>query len=125
MIETINTSSKYIIKQILKDNWNDFCLKHKNHIQDTVVDNVAKVMDCGNKEAMGYSVFHYPCCNQKKIVPHTCKSKFYNFCGKTKNDEWIVKSQERLLVGHSTSHKNLSSLRQKAVKTVRQLHNLA
>lgn len=104
MIETIKASNNYTIKQILKENWGNFYAKHKNNIRDVVNDNVAKVMDCGNREKLGHSVFTCPDCGSKRNVAHTCKSRFCNSCGKTKNDDWIVKSQNRLL---NVPHKHL------------------
>jgi hypothetical protein len=97
MIETINASNIYTIKQILNDSWEDFYLLNKNNIRPTVINNVAKVMSCGNRDKLGYSVYACPVCNSKHIVAHTCKSRFCNSCGKVKNDEWITKAQERLL----------------------------
>ncbi len=96
MIETINASNKYTIKQILNDNWEDFYLSNKDNIRPTVINNVAKVMNCGNKDKLGYSVYTCPVCKSKHAVAHTCKSRFCNSCGKIKNDEWIAKAQERL-----------------------------
>jgi len=102
MFEVIN--GKYTIKQILKENWDDFYLKFKNSIRDAVINNVAKVMNCGNRDKLGYSVYACPVCSNTHIVAHTCKSRFCNSCGKIANDNWIVKSQERLL---NMPHKHL------------------
>ncbi len=105
MLEVVNTtSSKYTIKQILKDNWLDFYALHKDNIRDVVVENVNKVMNCGDREKLGYSVYSCPSCDSKHVVAHTCKSRFCNSCGKVKNDEWIIKSQDRLI---NVPHKHL------------------
>ncbi len=103
MIETIQTS-KYTIKQIFKENWDDFYQLNKGSIRETVINNVAKIMNCGNSEKLGYSEYLCPKCLKKHKVAHTCKSRFCNSCGKIKNDEWILKSQNRLL---NVAHKHL------------------
>jgi len=102
MLETIK--GNYTIKQILKDNWDDFYALRKNHVRDVAAENVARVMACGDKDKLGYSVYSCPTCDSKHIVAHTCKSRFCNSCGKVKNDEWIVKAQDRLI---NVPHKHL------------------
>ena len=97
-------SGKYTIKQILKDFWADFLIVYQGNIRQTVLDNVARVMACRDKDKLGYSVYACPVCGDKHIVAHTCKSRFCNACGKVKNDEWIVKAQDRLL---NVPHKHL------------------
>ncbi len=104
MLETIKASSNYTIKQILKENWSDFYSLNKKSIRDVVVENVNKVMNCGDRGKLGYSVYSCDLCGSRHIVAHTCKSRFCNSCGKVKNDEWIMKSQERLL---NVPHKHL------------------
>lgn len=102
MFEVIN--GQYTIRQILKDNADNFFRIFRGFIRTTVINNVAKVLACGNKDELGYSVYACPICSQKHAVAHTCKSRFCNRCGKVKNDDWIVKSQERLL---NVPHKHL------------------
>ena len=95
MIETIQTS-KYTIKQIFEENWGSFGAKHKGLIRPVVLENVQKVMSCGDKNILGYNTYVCPECGKKKFVAHTCKSRFCNACGKIKNDEWVEKAQTRL-----------------------------
>ena len=94
MIEVIN--GNYTIKQILDDWWVDFELINGKSIRPVVIENVAKVRSCGNPESLGFSTYTCPVCKDKKIVAHTCKSRFCNSCGKVKNDEWIVKAEQTL-----------------------------
>ena len=103
MLETIRTS-RYTIKEILKDNWDDFYSRHKEMIRPAVIENVAKVMACGDKNILGYNTYVCPGCREKRFVPHTCKSRFCNACGKVKNDEWTEKAQTRLF---NIPHKHL------------------
>ncbi len=103
MIETIR-ASKYTIKQIFEDNWDNFYGKYKHLIRLVVVENVEKVMSCGLKSILGYNTYVCLECRVKKFVAHTCKSRFCNKCGKVKNDEWIEKAQTRLF---NISHKHI------------------
>jgi hypothetical protein len=103
MIETIR-GSRYTIKQIFKDGWDDFLSKHNGTIRPAVLENVAKILSCGDTNILGYNLYVCPECGGKKIVPHTCKSRFCNSCGKIKNDEWVEKAQTRLF---NISHKHL------------------
>lgn len=79
----------YTIKQILKDNWGWFVKKFKGKIRDSVIENVDKVMNCGDKDKMGYHLYECPDCGEEKYVAHTCKSRFCNSCGKVATDKWI------------------------------------
>ena len=103
MIETIKTS-RYTIKQILQENWDEFYRKNERLIRPVVIENVKKVMACGNKDILGYNTYVCPECKEKVFVAHTCKSRFCNSCGKVKNDEWIEKAQTRLF---NIPHKHL------------------
>lgn len=103
MLETIRTS-EYTIKQILEENWGAFYDKHQQLIRPVVVENVKKVIACGDKNILGYNTYVCPECREKVFVAHTCKSRFCNSCGKVKNDDWIEKAQTRLF---NIPHKHL------------------
>lgn len=103
MLETIKTS-KYTIKQIFKDNWDRFYALHEKRIRPAVVENVTKLLACGDKNILGYNTYVCPECGLKKYVAHTCKSRFCNACGKVKNDEWVERAQTRLF---NIPHKHL------------------
>jgi len=103
MIETIR-ASEYTIKQILEENWGVFYSKYKQLIRPVVVENVKKVIACGDKSILGYNTYVCPGCRKKLFVAHTCKSRFCNKCGKVKNDEWVEKAQTRLF---NIPHKHL------------------
>lgn len=95
MIETIG--GKYTIKQIFEDNWDWFLNKHRDNIRSTVIDNVEKVLACGDKDKLGYSRYTCNCCGKHRFVTHTCKSRFCNSCGKVMTDKWIIKAQSEFL----------------------------
>lgn len=95
MLETI--SGKYTIKQIFKENWDWFYDKHKGNIREDIIENVRKIMACGEKDKLGYSMYACQKCGHKHFVAHTCKSRFCNSCGKVMTDNWIAKIQKEFL----------------------------
>ena len=103
MYESITASNNYTITQVLNDWWPDFEIANAGNIRPTVNDNVAKVRHCGNNE-YGFSTYTCPICGDQKHVPHTCKSRFCNSCGKVKNDEWVERAQTMLF---NVPHKHL------------------
>lgn len=105
MREVVTTSiSNYTTKQILDDWWSEFMLINKGNIRPVIIENVAKVINCGNSENMGFSTYTCPLCGDTKKVAHTCKSRFCNSCGKVKNDEWITKAENTLF---NVAHKHV------------------
>jgi len=95
MLETIN--GNYTIKQIFKDNWSWFLEKHQADIRSVVIENVEKILACGDKDKLGYHTYECPDCGEKIFVAHTCKSRFCNSCGKVMTDDWIKKAQAEFL----------------------------
>ncbi len=89
-MEYISSVNKYTIKQIFKDNWDRFYDKHLNNIPEYVVKEVEKMLNCRNPDKLGYHKYiclNHP--NQSVVVPHSCKSRFCNVCGKIATDNWI------------------------------------
>lgn len=97
MLETI--SGKYTIKQIFKENWEWFYSKHKDHIRESVLKEVEKILACKDKDKLGWSLYECNECGHKHYAPHTCKSGFCNSCGKIMTDNWIKKMQKEFLEG--------------------------
>lgn len=98
MLENISSNSKYTIKQILKDgNWDSFYNKNKGNIRDVVVENVNKVMACGEADIIGYHLYECPDCGRELRVANTCKSRFCNSCGKIMTDRWMSWAENNLL----------------------------
>ncbi|MFH1029908.1 MAG: transposase zinc-binding domain-containing protein [bacterium] len=79
MLETF--TGNYTLKQILKDNCPAFLAKHNGKIRPTIIKEVEKVINCGDKDKMGCHLYVCPNCGEEKFVPHTCKSRFCNSCG--------------------------------------------
>ena len=73
--------SKYTIKQIFQDNWNDFVLKNNDVvIRPIVFEEVNKIINCGNPD-FGYALYICDHCHKTLKVPFRCKSRFCNTCG--------------------------------------------
>lgn len=85
------------LQQIFKENWSAFLAKHKGKIRPAIIKEVEKVMNCGDKDKMGYHLYVCPKCGEEKFVAHTCKSRFCNSCGKVATDKWIVNTYSSFL----------------------------
>jgi hypothetical protein len=79
MYLVITLSSKFTIKQIFHDHWDDFLNNYPN-VRSVVIDEVEKSMECGNP-AKGYALYFCEHCFKFKHVPFRCKSRFCNTCG--------------------------------------------
>ena len=93
MLEQIQ--GKYTLKQIFKDNWNAFESIHE--VRDVVKENVEKILSCGDKDKLGYSLYECRECGNQHYRANTCKSRFCNSCGKIATDNWINSAQERFV----------------------------
>ena len=93
MLEQIQ--GKYTLKQIFKDNWKAFLSIH--NVREIVKENVEKVMNCGDKDKLGYSLYECKKCHYQHYSANTCKSRFCNSCGKVATDNWIKNAQERFV----------------------------
>jgi hypothetical protein len=74
---------KYIIKEILADNWDDFVYEMRQQgkpIRKTIMEEVEKVINCQNPD-LGFALYSCPTCHVQRRVPFTCKSRFCNCCG--------------------------------------------
>jgi len=93
MLETIQ--GKYTLKSIFKEHWEGFVSIHQT--REVVKENVEKILSCGDKDKLGYSLYQCDKCGFKHYCANTCKSRFCNSCGKIATDNWIVKAQERFV----------------------------
>lgn len=97
MLETISGSNHYTIKQIFKDFWPSFQAAHPNSIRPVVIDSVNNILACGDPDKLGFHRYACPDCLHSIIVPHTCKSRFCNSCGKVMTDNWIDSASKHFL----------------------------
>lgn len=88
MIETIGGQNT--IKQILQDHWGTFKARHEDNLRESIIEEVEKVLHCRDFFHLGYHEYQCPNgCSCKRIVPHTCKSRFCSSCGKVATDHWM------------------------------------
>lgn len=91
----------YTLKQILEEHWEGFetrCAHENIPLRPSILENVRKVRNCRNPDALGYHTYQCPTgCSDPVIVPHSCKSRFCSSCGKVATDRWMEKSMADLL----------------------------
>jgi len=68
-----------------------------HNVRDCVKENVEKMLNCGDKDKLGYGLYECKRCGERHYVAHTCKSRFCNSCGKIATDNWIAKAQKRFV----------------------------
>ncbi|NDL68463.1 IS91 family transposase [Anaerotalea alkaliphila] len=73
------SKQSFKIKDIFADNWDSF-LKEGYSIRQSVLDNVAKIIHCGDP-SLGHALYYCDKCGNVKYVGFTCKSRFCNSCG--------------------------------------------
>ena len=85
-------SGKYTIKQIFQDHWNNYLIRHTD-VSNHVKENVSKMMNCRDPKKQGYTKIACPSHPECfTIIPHSCKSRFCNSCGKIATDNWLIKA---------------------------------
>lgn len=93
------SSKKYTIKLIFQEWWGKFLVKYGNNVNINflltkhVIEVVEKMLDCRNVKKLGYH--KYACSDhpdQITVVPHSCKTRFCNSCGKVATDKWLNKA---------------------------------
>lgn len=87
-----NFSGKYTIKQIFQDNWDKYLENHPD-TADYIVETIEKILACRDPEKLGYTTMACPFhSDQYVVIPHSCKSRFCNSCGKVATDKWLNKA---------------------------------
>lgn len=85
-------TGKYTIKQIFQDHWPEYVKNHPD-VPLYVRETVEKMLSCRNPEKLGYVKLacpDHPECYT--VIPHSCKSRFCNACGKVATDIWLNKA---------------------------------
>jgi len=89
-MEIITSTNKFSIKQIFQDNWQKYLAVHQDLTPDYVITTVEKMLSCRNPHQLGYHKYACPeHPEQYIVVPHSCKSRFCNCCGKILTDKWV------------------------------------
>ena len=67
-----------ILQKIFTDHFEEMI--YLQHPRDSVIENVEKMINCGNP-AFGGAMYTCPCCGIFKFVPFRCHSRFCPTCG--------------------------------------------
>jgi len=114
MIEQVR-SYRFSIKQIFKEHWENYLSRYQDSLRQDVIWTVEKMFSCRSPEKLGYHKYACPeHPDQYIIVPHSCKTRFCNSCGKVLTDKWVERiendfpptgfhQQSLLLAGQSAS----------------------
>ena len=87
------------IKQIFSDFFTIFEKEHPELVSKNIKENVGKMLACRDPDKMRLS--QYQCLNHTNHivkVPHSCKSRFCNTCGKIHTDEWISNCNNSFII---------------------------
>ncbi|NOW06002.1 hypothetical protein BCM20_000809 [Clostridium beijerinckii] len=91
---------KITVKDILKDNYNDFKNKYWNKVPKDMrkyIDAaVSKALKCSDIEC-GFAEYKCETCGESTKVLFTCKSKFCNICGRLYTMKWAEKQRQTML----------------------------
>ncbi len=85
-------AGKNYLREIFSKYWSGYAEWFKGEIREAVKENVEKMLKCRTPQ-LGFHEYRCPHCNTVRLVPHSCKSRFCNSCGKIMTDNW---SEERL-----------------------------
>src|SRR4029450_2606592 len=89
-----------VFKQIFADHWEPFQRTHPRYQTAYSDDLVAKMLDCGNPEKMGYIEYRCLQCGQgKHLVAMSCKSSLCLRCAKVSVDTWVSQVSRVLHAG--------------------------
>jgi len=97
MIEPVR-SYRFTIKQIFKEHWENYLSSHKDSLRQDVIWTIEKMLSYRNPERLGYHKYACPeHPDQYIIVPHSCKTRFCNSCGKVLTDKWVERIESDFL----------------------------
>jgi len=85
-------TGKITIREIFLLHWTSYLAWYTGQVRDVVVENVNKILKCRTLH-LGYHLYKCLECNNIRLIPHSCKSRFCNSCGKIMTDNW---TEERL-----------------------------
>ena len=89
-----------VFKQIFADHWDGFKHAHPRYHNAYFDGLVAKMLDCGNPDKMGYIEYRCEQCGQgKHLVSMSCKSFLCLRCAKVHVDNWVSQMSKALHEG--------------------------
>lgn len=81
------------------DNFLEFADENNLTIRPVVFRDVNKMISC-KTSSLGFSLFKCPHCDNEKLVPHTCKSRFCNSCGIKYAKQRALAIESKLIKGN-------------------------
>ena len=92
-MESIRTAARkpFTLKQIFRENWEQFLSLHQTLVTWYIAYNVWKVMNCREPDGLGFATFACPAHPTEVChVPRSCKSRFCSVCAKVQTDKWVA-----------------------------------
>ncbi|MBT9141382.1 MAG: hypothetical protein DDT30_01974 [Dehalococcoidia bacterium] len=95
MIEQQVRTYCFTIKQIFKGHWEGYLSQHKDSLRQGVIGTVEKMLSCRDPAKLGYHKYACPeHPDEHIVVPHSCKTRFCNSCGKVYTAKWVEKIED-------------------------------
>jgi hypothetical protein len=85
------------------DNWERYQSKHADQLRPIEIEEVNKMLACGDPKAGFVTLLCLKCGTQKRL-PFTCKSRLCSRCGKRHTDEWSERIGGAL---YAVSHRHM------------------
>jgi len=85
-------TGKITLREIFLLYWASYLAWYTGAIRSVVIENVNKILQC-RTPLLGYHMYKCKNCSNVRLMPHSCKSRFCNSCGKIMTDKW---TDERL-----------------------------
>jgi len=85
-------TGKITLRAIFLLYWASYLAWYTGAIRSVVIENVNKILQC-RTPLLGYHMYKCKNCSNVRLIPHSCKSRFCNSCGKIMTDKW---TSERL-----------------------------
>lgn len=98
-----NLIGKDTLRQIFRDNWEDFKKRYPLYDTPQYDETVQKMLGCGSAEN-GYAVYRCMHCGERIVVGFSCKSSFCLSCAKSYVDRWVEYISSHLFPGVRYRH---------------------
>lgn len=89
MLQNLRTY-RFTVKEIFQDHWETYLSQYGDTLPDYVTRTVEKMLACRDPDSLGYHKYACPeHPDEHIVVPHSCKTRFCNSCGKLLTDKWV------------------------------------
>ncbi|MBM4039270.1 MAG: transposase [Planctomycetes bacterium] len=92
-------ADKDTLKWVFRDHWDAFKAASPRYNTEYHNGVVAKMLDCGDPEKMGFVQYRCLYCGETRRIAFSCKSSFCLSCAKPYTDRWVGFVGRRLLPG--------------------------